>query len=277
MLGTHFNHSTTRNFIVAFGDLFNNIILTREDNATKEQLRMVVPIEYAPKQKWWTAYKEDPATSKHVRTIMPRMSFEITSLNYDASRKLSTLNRQHKHMSGPNSGALSTYQSVPYQIALNLYIGVLNSAEGFQIVEQILPFFTPNFTVTINALPELGITDDVAIALNSVSKDDDYEGGFEKLRIQTWTLNFFAKLNYYGVVRDAKPILDVQSDIHIVPGADAIVPSDVGSTPRNVRVNVTPNPSNALPTDDYGFSSTVEMFDDGKIYDPITGNDIDIP
>lgn len=273
MLNTPFYHSITRKIVVAFGNMFNNISLIRRNTAGVEVERMKVPIEYGPKQKWWAVLQEDPAKLKVTRIILPRIGFEIVSMQYDTNRQLNPLQKMLTSIDGDYR---VTYTGTPYLYTVELNIMTQNSDDGFQIVEQILPYFTPTQTVSINSIPLINHKDDVPMTLTSVQKVDDYEGSFERLRVQTWSLTFNVRAVLYGPVVEAKLIRKAIVDIHSVSGSGDITPEEMASTPRHVRITTEPDPTDAEPEDDYGFSINIQEFDDNKRRDPVTGTDIPV-
>lgn len=272
MLAT-FYHSTTRNLVIAFGDLFNDIYVVRRNANGTENNRIKVPIEYSPKQKWWAMLKQRDTQFKTVGVIVPRISFEITSVSYDGTRKVSAVQQLFHDVGGVTKQA---YAPTPYTYTVELNVLVDNSDDGFQILEQILPYFNPTFNVTALVIPTLGYNEDIPITLNSTSKVDDYEGDFEKMRVQTWTLSFSAEMNIYGPVQDAKLIKKAVVDIHAVGGNGPVTLAEEASTPRHVRITTEPDPLNATPESDYGFTIVIEEFDDGKKRNPVTGLDEEI-
>jgi hypothetical protein len=213
MLGnSHFYHQLTRKAVVLFGRLFDDIYLIRKNTQTgKETSRFLVPIIYAPKEKMVTRILSDPDLLKSVGTILPRMSFEITGISYDSSRKQNSLLKAAK--ANTATRASSMYMGVPYDITFSLNVYARNIDDGTQIVEQILPFFNPDFTVTTNMIPELGFLKDVPVILNSVANDIEYEGNFDSVRYVNWTLNFTMKIHYYGPISYPKIIRTVYANI----------------------------------------------------------------
>ena len=205
-----FYHGLTRKVIVSFGSLFSNIKIQREKNDGTIGQELVIPLTYAPKEKWLVRIEQDPALEKHTYITLPRMSFEITSMSYDASRKTNRMNK----ITATNSNTSPTsvnqaYSPVPYNFDISLYIISQTQEDCLQIVEQILPFFTPEFTLSINAVPELDLTMDIPIILNSVNIEDNYDGTFQERRFVTYTLNFTLKSNFYGPVSNTGPITTV--------------------------------------------------------------------
>jgi hypothetical protein len=215
-----FYHGTIRNTIVAFGKLFSNVYIDRKQgdsvNGTTVQ-RLQVPLAYAPKEKWIVRIDSDPNLEGHTYTTLPRMSFEITSYDYDSSRKFGRMNKISSVTSGVTN---SVFSPVPYNVNISLYVLTKTQEDALQIIEQILPTFTPEYTLSLNALPSIGIVQDVPIILDSVSVQDDYDGDFQTRRFVTHTLNFTLKMNLFGNVGDQglvdKVLVDVGQDPTLV-------------------------------------------------------------
>jgi hypothetical protein len=202
----HFYNGTTRRYIALFGSLFNKMSITRDDNQGNEIQRMVVPISYGPYQKFLAKVTQDPKLNRPQAISLPRMSFEIMSMNYDGVRKTNSLN---KLAIADNSFVFSP---APYNIEFNLYIMTKYAEDGTKIMEQILPFFKPEYTFTafiLNDLPAL----DLPLILNSVSAEDLYEADFESRRALMWTLSFTMKGWFFGPQRERKRIkfIDVRN------------------------------------------------------------------
>lgn len=205
-----FYHGLTRKVIVSFGSLFSNIKIQREKNDGTIGQELVIPLTYAPKEKWLVRVEQVPALEKNVYVTLPRMSFEITSMAYDASRKTNRMNKITANNSDTSPTTVNqAYSPVPYNFDISLYIISKTQEDCLQIVEQILPFFTPEFTLSINAVPELDVTMDIPIILNSVNIEDNYDGTFQERRFVTYTLNFTLKSNFYGPVSATGPITTV--------------------------------------------------------------------
>ena len=205
-----FYHGLTRKVIVSFGSLFSNIKIQREKNDGTIGQTLVVPLTYAPKEKWLVRIEQDPGLEKHTYITLPRMSFEITSMAYDASRKTNRMNKITANNSDTTPNSVNqAYSPVPYNFDISLYIISKTQEDCLQIVEQILPFFTPEFTLSINAVPELDLTMDIPIILNSVNIEDNYDGTFQERRFVTYTLTFTVKSNFYGPVTNGGPITTV--------------------------------------------------------------------
>ena len=207
MLGnSHFYNRTIRKIVVAFGTLFNDIELVRYNKAgTTEYERIKVPLSYAPKEKFLTFITSDPTQTKSIATHLPRITFEMDGITYDVARKQMTL------LQNFNLGAdktLSTqYAPVPYNFDFTLSIYVRNTEDGAQILEQILPYFTPDFTVTVDLIPAMKQKYDIPIILNSVSPEIDYEGDGSTTRMIIWTLTFTVKGWVFPAVKTGKDII----------------------------------------------------------------------
>jgi T4-like virus Myoviridae tail sheath stabiliser len=213
MLGNSpFYHQLTRKAVVLFGRLFDDITLVRKNDQTgSETNRFLVPIVYAPKEKMVTRIFSDPDLLRQIQVLLPRMSFEITGITYDATRKQNSLLRAAK--SNTSTHVTASYMGVPYDINFQLNIYARNIDDGTQIIEQILPFFNPDFTVSTNMIPDLGALKDVPIILNNISNDIQYEGDFDSIRYVNWTLNFTMKMYYYGPISYPKIIRTVYANI----------------------------------------------------------------
>ena len=213
-----FYHGLTRKVIVSFGSLFSNIRVQRENNDGTLGQEITVPLAYAPKEKWLVRIEQDPTLDRNVYTTLPRMSFEITSMSYDSIRKTNRMNQVQASNTGVSPTAINqAYSPVPYNIDISLYILTKTQEDAFQIVEQILPFFTPEFTLTINAVPELGVTMDIPIVLNTINIEDNYDGDFTERRFVTYTINFTIKSNFYGPVTTNGPITNVIVNVPSTP------------------------------------------------------------
>lgn len=252
MLGNDpFYNELLRRYIVVFGTLFNDIqIRKRSGDGTINKI-INVPIEYGPAEKYLIRLRQDPDFDKSVATQLPRMSFEIQGMTYAGDRKLNG-SAQIK-VPDPNNprAVLAVYNPVPYDINFQLSILCRSWDDGSQILEQILPFFAPDFTVTIKVMDSMNLTVDVPYVLNSVLPSDSYEGDFQERRALIWTLDFTCKANFYGPVNSPKLITVstvnfndttninanvALSSITVVPGQDAN-----GNPTSNSAITVPPN------------------------------------
>ena len=181
------------------------------------------------------------------------MGFEITGISYDASRKQNSLLR-HSTVNDVTTRT-AAYMGVPYDITFSLNIYTRNIDDGTQIVEQILPFFAPDFTVTTNMMPDLGLLKDIPVILNSVTNEIQYEGGADSVRYVNWTLNFTMKMHYYGPITHPKIIRRQDTDF---------IPWDSPTGDNAARVTVVTNPIDAMPSDDYGYTVAIYEVSDVK-------------
>jgi len=195
MANTSYNR-IIRKLVVGFGNLFNEITLVRYNKNNTEQERFIVPIAYAPKELYVQRLEGDPNLDKKVQMTLPRMSFEMAGLTYDSTRKQNT---NWKTFVNTGSGTISQYNPVPYNFDFNLYIYVRNIEDGTQIIEHILPYFTPDYTIKLNLVPEMGVVKEIPVILNSTSSDTQYEGPRDSdTRTIIWTLNFTVKGYIFG-------------------------------------------------------------------------------
>ncbi len=265
MLGQQFYHETIRKIVISFGTLFNGISLVRKDNSGSIIQSMKVPLAYGPREKFLVRLREDADLTKQVAITLPRIGFEIKDLSYDPARKLSRV-QKFKKVKGANTKQLDTqYMPVPYNLDFELYIMAKQSDDALQIVEQILPYFQPDYTLTINDMSDMGIKKDVPIILNSISYEDSYDGDFASRRALIYTMSFTTKFYLYGPVTSSKVIKTVQVDQY----------TDMpDKTPkREHRLTVTPDPTSADADDNFGFNETTSFFQDAKEFNPVTGED----
>ena len=267
MFGTHFYNEGLRKLTIAFGQIFNNIIIQNTSSTGAVTKRFKVPLAYAPKEKFLVRLEQQAnlQRDREVAVTLPRLGFEITGLSYDASRKLTKMQKTVRVKSNEDGKKLNfNYTPVPYNINFSLYSFTATAENGLQIVEQILPFFQPDYTVSIRVLPEMNLIRDVPIILNGVQYEDNYDGEFTRRRAVVYTLNFTAKTYIYGPMTNQGVIKTVQADL----GAD----TDPTLT-RDERIIVVPNPTTADADDDFGFTTTISSFDDSKRYNPVTDTD----
>lgn len=257
-----------RKVVVAFGTMFNDINLVRKNSSGDVVQTMKVPLAYGPKQKWLARLREDPNLTKKVAVTLPRLGFEIQNISYDPSRKLNSIQKFKKVNSSTDGKTMSQqYMPVPYNMEFELYAMAKNSDDALQIVEQIVPFFQPDYTVTLNDNSEMGTTRDVPIVLTNISYEDSYESDMITRRSIIYTLSFTAKFYLYGPVTDQKVIKTVQ--------VDQYTDMPVKAPKREQRYSVTPDPISADADDDFGFNETTSFFQDAKNYDEETGTDTD--
>jgi len=214
IFGHDFYHGTLRRYVIMFGNLFNEIQIDRWDANGSRIQTLNVPIEYGPKQKFIQRVTADPTLNREISTTLPRLGFEFNNMTYAPNRKL---NSGHYYYKGQNTGGTDfafAYTPVPYDLNFSLHALVKNVEDGTQIVEQIVPFFTPDWTVTMKVLPELNINMDIPIELTAVTSEDTYEGDFESRRIITWQFDFTVKGYLFGPVKKFKYI--TKTDVNFI-------------------------------------------------------------
>ena len=259
MLGRYFYNESLRRMTIAFGQIFNNIQIKRKDSNGTVIQTIRVPLAYAPKEKFLVRLDQQPSLEEREFSItLPRMSFEISGIAYDSSRKLTRIQKYKTVKTGIDGKVLNyNYTPVPYNISYTLNVFTATAESGLQIIEQILPFFQPDYTVTVNAIPELNIKRDVPIILNDVNYEDSYTGDFSQRRAVIYTLGFTAKTYLFGPASTQKVIKETQTDLHT---------NTTQTESREVRITITPNPTSANANDDFGFTTTITDFNDGKNY-----------
>ena len=217
MLGQYFYNESLRKAIIAFGSLFNDIYITRKNSAGTDVQSLKVPLAYGPKQKFMVRLDADPNLDQKIAITLPRIGFEIAGFDYDPSRKLNRIIKRKKvsNTEDKKLKQMSTQHSpVPYNLNFEMFVMTKNSDDGIQIVEQILPFFQPEYTVTIKEVPEMDVIRDVPIVLNNISYEDTYTGSFTERRAIIYTFNFVAKAYVYGPVTTAKPITKTEATVY---------------------------------------------------------------
>ena len=317
MLGTTYYHQTIRKYVAVFGTLFNDINVVRRDasDVIKEQIK--VPIAYSPRDRWILRLRRArgvSGTDEAVAMSLPRMGFDLTGITYDGTRKLNTMGQVYSaNTAAGTSTLMKQYNPVPYNFDFSLYSMVSNAEDGAQIFEQIVPFFTPEFTVTVNLIPSMNIAPDVTMVLGGVQIEDNYQGDFQTTREIIWTLNFTMKGYVYPDVKTGSVVKTVIVNLRMpgdseVPEPEYIITEDsttfstnylilnadagapdatgtmrilnessseaVGAAGIKSRYTVTPGPSDATANDDFGFTETMEYFNDNIDNNPETGLDV---
>ena len=207
MLGrSHYYNKTIRKMVVAFGTLFNDLYLHRYDKLGKESERFKIPLAYGPKEKFVTRLQSDPNLTKSINIAVPRMSFEMSGLSYDGTRKRISTQTLSSNRNA-TTGVVSMRSPIPYDFSFDLSIYVRNIEDGAQLIEQIVPYFTPDFTITVDFVPGLGQKFDIPIILNSIEQSIEYEGSFDDTRLITWNLSFTVKGYLYPSVNTATKII----------------------------------------------------------------------
>jgi hypothetical protein len=214
MLGDTYQHDLLRKFTIAFGALFDNIYINRHDDAGDVEQKMKIPVSYGPKDKMLARVQASPTGMNQVAITLPRITFEMKTVSYDPARKM--INKRKIIAQDPTVDPTietirSTYNPVAYNIGFTLWVMTKTVVDGTRIIEQILPVFKPQYTLHAELIPEMGISHDIPIILDSVTVDDQYEGAFEKRRAIVWTLQFMLKGYLYGEVSDTGLIKRVEA------------------------------------------------------------------
>ena len=281
MLGNYYYHQIIRKTIIAFGTLFNDIHIRHTDGQGNAESDIKVPLAYGPSQKFLARLDQQADLNKAVQITLPRLSFEMTSINYDPSRKSSLI--QTFKTCDDGSKVKKVFMPVPYNIGFELNLLSKLNDDSLQVLEQILPYFQPHFNLTIDLIDSIGEKRDIPIVLESIGFQDDYEGNFDTRRALIHTFNFTAKTYLFGAIADSSDglIRKVQVDMYSN--------TDTKTAKREVRYTVTPKSKidrnddgvidiadHALlqPGDDFGFDEGIEFFSDGKTYSEVRQTDI---
>jgi hypothetical protein len=259
----HFYHEIIKKNVKAFGTIFNNIQIEKTNPETGEVIRQEkVPLAYGPKSKFLARLQQDPSTERKVSITMPRISFEMTDITYDAARKTSPIQKYLKEEDGETVRV--QYMPVPYNLRFELGILARNQDDALQILEQILPYFQPSFNVTVNLIPEMDEKKDLPIILNGISYEDDYEDDMLRRRSVTYTLDFTLKTYMYGPVTNSNIIRKATVFESI---------GDLDQHKRYLRYDVSPQALEdengdgvidsdddllLMPGDDFGFNEGIE-------------------
>jgi len=314
MLGTTYYHETIRKYVAVFGTLFNDINIQRRNSAGVITEQIKVPISYEAKDKLILRMRAVQADGG-VSTTLPRMGFVLNGINYDGTRKLNTLGRVYAaNTAAGTSSLMKQYNPVPYNFDFELTAAVDNAEDGAQIFEQIVPFFTPEFTVSVSLIPSMNIKPDVTIILNSTTTEDSYEGDFTTRREIIWTFTFQLKGYIYPDIKSGSVtksvivnlrmpsqeielpeyiVLEDSTDFsvnYLLLNADAGSPdatgimkfitetssTGTGAAGIKSRYTVTPGPGDVTANDDFGYTETFEYFNDNIDVDVTTGLDVNL-
>lgn len=272
MLGTHFYFGSIKNYVIAFGTLFNEIHIHRTDSANSTVAFMRVPLSYSSKDKMLARVIADPNIDRPTAIVLPRMSFVLKELKYDGDRKLNTLGRSVYTTEDKNKNKYQ-YNPVPYNFEFDLNVYVKNAEDGTKIIEQILPFFTPDWTPTIKLIPEMNVVVDTPVILNSITSQDTYDQQFLQRRAIIWTLSFTLKGYLFGPIKEKKIIKFANTTFFIAKQDDLY--DAVGNTAPSDRVTVRPallangspttNAAASIPLseieadDDFGYAVNIEL------------------
>jgi len=242
MFGNTFGHGTIRKYVIFFGTLFNDLHLRRFNADGTAKQTMKVPLNYGPRDKYLARVEGNPELDRPVAIQLPRMSFEMSNMYYDSARKGQTLNRITAPNPTDSGSALYQYAPVPYNFEFTLSIMVKNAEDGTYIIEQILPYFTPDWTATLNLNPDLGLKYDVPVTLESVSSEDQYEGDFTTRRALIWTLTFTMKGWLFGPTKSngGKIIKEIDLNFYAPPFGQTIAEASPANADPYAEAQITP-------------------------------------
>lgn len=246
MFGSHFYHATMRKSVAVFGTLFNNISVVRKDGTGSVVNQIKVPLAYGPKQKFLSRIENETGKDASVAIKLPRMAFEITGVDLDSTQKLNKMAVVSETSSEDSTKKNTIKHMVAYNIGMQLNVLAKNQDEGLQIVEQILPYFQPEYTVSIRPVDGFEHKQDVPIILTGVSISDEYEGEFSSRRVLVYTLDFTMKMKFYGPTQEQGVIREINLDFINMNTSQALEEMDI-----------TIDPSDASPDDDYTVDVTI--------------------
>jgi hypothetical protein len=261
MFGQTFYHKTLRKYVTYFGTLFNDIYINRVNASNTSIQTLRVPITYAPRDKALARVDADPNLNRPAAVILPVMSFEMTGLSYAASRKLATINKSRitKVETNDDNYLKYAYNPVPYDIDFTLNIMVKNAEDGTRILEQILPFFTPEWTATLNLIPELDFKLDIPVIIKNITSSDTYDTNYEERRVLTWTINFTMLGYLFGPVKKSNVITLANTNFYekfntnTVAESVTIYPGMLANGQPTTNASLTVDRSDILPDDDWDY------------------------
>lgn len=211
-------HGSVRKSVVAFGKMFDGIQIEREDSAGVVQQTIKVPVSYGNREKWLSRINEDPNLNQRILYTVPRIGFELAGMQYDPSRKLNTLIQVQADYADASGVISSSYAPVPYNLDFIVYVVAKTQDDALRITEQILPFFTPGYTLVLNLIPELDVIQNIPVVLTGMNLSDSFDGSFETRREIMFTLNFTMKIELFGPIPGSNVILHVDVKLGDSPG-----------------------------------------------------------
>ena len=231
----YFYNEIFRRTIISFGSLFNNILIKQDDSSGDVNNQFKVPLAYGPTQKFLARITQQPDLNKSVSLSLPRMSFEFVGLTYDPSRKVTQTQKFKKALTSSKTSIQTAYMPVPYNMEFELAIMTKLNDDMLQIVEQILPYFQPAYTMSVNLVESIGEKRDIPVTLESISMDDDYEGDFSSRRALVYTLRFSAKTYLFGPISSASSDIIKKVSVGYVAGS-----TGTGTPQRDLTYAVEP-------------------------------------
>ena len=254
----YFYNEVFRSVIIGFGTLFNGIEVHHKDGNDDTFSVIQVPLAYGPTQKFLARMEQEASLNRPVQLTLPRMSFEFTNLEYDPSRKVTQT--QTIVTETPDGSIKRTYVPVPYNMTVQLSIMTKLNDDMLQIVEQILPYFQPAYSLPIKFLGNLNEVKYVPVNLDTIQMEDDYEGNFDTRRALVYTLTFTAKTYVYGPVKDVSSQIIDKVSLGYITGSKGS-----GTAERDLTYQVTPRATKNYDGDVVTLLSTNVDLDDGVI------------
>ena len=252
----YFYHEILRKTIVTFGTLFNDIKVQKKDSNGSIIEITKVPLAYGPTQKFLARLEQSPDLNKPVQITLPRMSFEFVGLSYDSSRKLAATQTFATTVKGDGADIRKAYMPVPYNMDFQLSIMTQLNDDMLQIIEQILPYFQPSFTLTVDLVDTIGEKRDIPLTLDNITMQDDYEGDFNTRRALIYTLNFTAKTYVFGPISGTETSKDIIKKVSI-----GFVAGDSGSSRSITYSTETTATKNYTGTSETNLSVDIEPSD----------------
>ena len=249
MFGHTYNHGAIRKYIIMFGNMFNDIDVVRYNSSGAAVQTIRVPIAYGPKEKFLARLDADGGLDRKVAIQLPRLSFEIVNMSYAPTRSLNKMQR-NTAIGSSASSLRSQFTPVPYDINMALYGMFANNEDAVQVVEQILPFFRPEWTNSVKIVPSMGQYFDVPTVFNDMSIEDTYENDYTIRRSIIYTFNFTIKGYIFGPVSNKGVIKRTQVDVTI-PSANTASGNIIVSSTEGPQKQIVLTPgllANGAPT-----------------------------
>lgn len=265
---TPYDHDLIRKYVVVFGNFFSGMVIKRSINGTTTT-DMKVPLTYSPKEKMIVRLRDDPDANRPYSALLPSMAFEFLGMTYDASRHLNTVGRhavKHPLSENDKNHFKVLYSPVPYDFHFNLYIYAKNVADGNKLIEQIVPLFTPDYTVSVELIAEMNEVRDIPVVLKTVTYQDVYDNDYKTRRVCLWTLPFEMKGYLWGPIRNKPVIKFITLNERIGDETDLSAdPSEVVTAQPGLDANGQPTTlvANTIAytlidvDDDFGFAVTI--------------------
>ena len=287
---TYFYHQILRKTIISFGTLFNNITIEKKDDNDNTFSTVKVPIAYGPTQKFLARLTQQADLNRPVEIQLPRMSFEFNGITYDPQRKLTTT-QTFQAVDKDDNKIKETYMPVPYNMNFELSIYTKINDDMLQIIEQILPYFQPEYSLTVDLVKELGEKRDIPIIINNIKMSDDYEGDFSKRRSLVYTVSFTAKTYLFGPVTDASKNIIKKASVEYLAGTPkryerdvtySVVPTATKSYTDNQVTTLAENVSNdeveitLASASGIAKNNIITVSDESMLVESVDGNEVKV-